>query len=154
MMRRLSNLQFATLCVSAVAISSVALSGCTVTLVSAYDPVTDQTATDLQAKVDTFLLKMAGLAGTPAGNYANNQAFYDELSGSIDALHSRAEAIPQNSITVTQVRELKATVDDLRALHKRSDALRPELVGPSKAALDAEFKAIIAFEDAKKRGKP
>ncbi len=129
--------------------------GCPVHFVSDYDQVTDETATALQTKVDTFLLKMQAAAGTPEGDYNHNKAFYDDMDGALQALLSRAEAIPQNDFTVEQVAALQRSMMDLRKLHEErgSKGLTGTFVGPAKSALDINFKAIIALEGAKRRGK-
>lgn len=129
--------------------------GCPVHFVSNYDQVTDQTATELQTKVDTFLVKMQAAAGTPDGDYNHNKAFYDDMDGALQALLSRAEAIPQNKFTVEQVTALQKSMMDLRKLHEErgSNGLTATFVAPAKSALDGNFKAIIALEGAKRRGK-
>jgi D-aminopeptidase len=129
--------------------------GCPVKFVSDYDEVTDQTATALQTKVDTFVLKMSSTANTPEGTYANNKNFYDEMKGALQALQSRSEAIPLNQPTVSMVKQLQENMEILRTLHEKGGAngLRPEIAGPALSAIDTQFRSIISFEDAKKRGK-
>src|SRR5262245_42611699 len=129
--------------------------GCPVKFVSDYDAVTDPTATALQTKVDTFLVKMVGLAGKPEGTYASNKSFYEEMSGALDAWHSRAAAVPLNTQTAKQIELLKDSMEKLRQLHEGAGAngLRPDLVAIVKGPLDVHFESIIALEDFKKRGK-
>jgi hypothetical protein len=134
---------------------SLVLSACPVRLVSDYDPVLDRTATKLQTQIDTFLVKMQAAAGTPAGEYGRNQAFYEDMVGALRALHSRAEVMPENGITMQQIELLQANLDNLRRLHEQSgtQGLPAPLAGPAQAALDANFRAIIKFETEKRRGK-
>ena len=132
----------------------VATACASVHLVSAYDDITDKSATDLQHKVDHFLLKMESSAGTPAGVYDANPAMYDELQADVDALHVRAAAVPNNHLTLIQVEALDQALADLRKLHEKEGerGLRHDIAEPSRTAFTTIFTAIIKFELAKKRG--
>jgi hypothetical protein len=134
---------------------SLVVSACPVRFVSDYDPVLDRTATKLQTQLDTFVVKMQAAAGTPEGEYGHNKAFYEDMVGALRALHSRAEVMPKNEITIQQIELLQANPDNLRPLHEQSgkQGLPAALAGPAQAALDANFRAIIKFEAEKRRGK-
>lgn len=72
---------------------AAAVSGCmSVRLVSDYDEQIDQGLTQLYAETSTFVDRMIGASGTPAGTYAQNQEFYNDAGGRIDALIARAQA--------------------------------------------------------------
>lgn len=128
---------------------------CTVHFVSDYDEVTDRTITDLQARAEAFVLKMADAAGSPAGTYDSNKAFYTEAKATILTMQSRAAAIPQNVSTVEQLKKLEESIDELAELHREAgdDGLTADVVGPTHAALNVQFGAIIKHELDKKRGK-
>jgi hypothetical protein len=49
------------------------IAGCSYKLMANYDEIIDKNATELQAKVETFLIKMKGAAGTPDGEYKNQK---------------------------------------------------------------------------------
>ena len=72
---------------------AAAVAGCmSVRLVSDYDEQIDQGLTQLYADTSTFLDRMISLSGTPAGAYENNQQFYADAGGRLDALIARAQA--------------------------------------------------------------
>jgi hypothetical protein len=133
----------------------VAVGACTtVRLVSEYDDITDKSATEMQHRVDFFLLRMESAAGTPAGRYSANSATYDSLQSDADALHVRASAVSNNSITLRQVAALDSALADLRKLHQAEGdmGLPSKLAEPSRSAFTSIFTAIITLELAKKRG--
>jgi hypothetical protein len=133
----------------------IAVAACTtVRLVSEYDEITDKSATEMQHKVDQFLLKMETAAGTVAGGYDANAATYDELQADVDGLRVRATAVPNNRFTLEQIDALDRTLADLRKLHKLEGAkgLPSALAEPSRSAFTSIFTAIIKLELAKKRG--
>lgn len=133
----------------------VALSGCTsVKFVSDYDEQTDRVATELQTKVETFLIKMERVAGTPEGTYANNVQFYDEMLGALSALRVRANTLVKNKITVEMIETIETNIGNLKNLHERQGdkGLKKQLSGPARGAINAQFAALIKFENEKKRG--
>jgi len=121
---------------------------------SEYDEVLDAGTTDLQRRVETFLFEMEAKAGTAAGEYAANRAFYDAVRVEHAVLRSRAQAVPKNALTVEQLDLLGASFDKLRELHERGGAngLPREVVEPARTALTAQFVSILKLELAKKRG--
>ena len=79
---------------SAVFVSlSLLLSACaSVTLVPAYDEQIDTGLTNLYAETSAFVDRMIQVAGTPDGTFEQNQEFYTDSLGRMDALIARAEA--------------------------------------------------------------
>jgi hypothetical protein len=72
---------------------SLALAGCSaITLVPPYDDQIDAGLTTLYADTSGFVDKMIALSGKPEGTYAQNQGFYTDAEGRVDALIARAEA--------------------------------------------------------------
>ncbi|GEM_PF-941892 len=128
---------------------------CTVHFVSDYDEVTDRTITDLQGRVEAFMLSMVDAAGTPAGTYDSNKAFYTESKATILTMQSRATAIPQNQSTVDLLKKLEESINELAELHREAgdDGLTADVAGPTHAVLNVQFGAIIKHELDKKRGK-
>lgn len=129
--------------------------GCSsVRFVSEYDEVLDVGTSDLQRRVETFLLDMESKAGTTAGEYAANRAFYDAVQVEHIVLRTRAQAVPNNALTVEQLDLLGTSFDKLRELHDRGGAngLPREVVEPARTALTTQFVAILRLELAKKRG--
>jgi len=140
--------------VFALALVTLVFTGCTVKFVSDYDDITDRAVTDLQLRTQTFLLKAEETAGTPAGEYASNTDFYNDARAAIQSIRLRAQAIPKNSITVAQLDSLDANFGRIRELHRGAGpkGLTPAILDPIIGPLNTQFKAIIKWELAKKRG--
>jgi hypothetical protein len=134
---------------------SLGPAGCgSVRFLSEYDEVLDLGTTDLQRRVETFLLDMEAKAGTPAGEFGAHRAFYDAVRVDLIVLRTRAQAVPKNALTVEQFDLLGSSLEKLRELHERGGAngLPREVVEPSRTALGAQFVSILKLELAKKRG--
>ena len=129
--------------------------GCTLKLISDYDDVTDKSVTELQKKVETFLVRMEAAAGTSEGEVGSNKAFYDETKIALSSLRLRAEAIPNNKLTAEQISGLQDNIEVLRKLHESAGhgGLTKILVEAPRTAFNTQFKAILTLELAKKRGK-
>jgi hypothetical protein len=125
--------------------------GCTIKLISDYDETTDKAVTQLQRKVDGFLVDMQRKAGTPGAEYAKNAQFYDEARVDVDAIRVRAQAMPKNDITVEQIKLIQDSLDKLEQLHKLGFS-SPEEIAPLRSAFDISFTAVLKLELAKKRG--
>jgi hypothetical protein len=133
----------------------LATAACThVQLVSNYDEITDQSATELQKKIESFVHKMEATAGTPAGTYSSNAAVYDDFRTDLSSLEIRARAFDLNSGTIKIIESIRTNVDNLENLHKTGGArgLRKEIAEPALSALNIQFTALIKAELAKKRG--
>ena len=136
-------------------VSWLGASGCSsVRCLTEYDEVLDVGTSDLQRRVELFLLDMESKAGTAAGEFAANRAFYDAVQVEHIVLRTRAQAVPNNALMVEQLDLLGTGLDKLRELHQRGGAngLPREVVEPSRTALTAQFVAILRLELAKKRG--
>jgi hypothetical protein len=129
--------------------------GCAVHFVSDYDEVTDRMITDLQARTEAFVLKMADAAGTPAGTCDSNKVFYTEAKATILTMQSRAAVMPKNQTTVEQLKKLEENIGLMAELHEKAGdlGLIPEKSGPVLDMMDEQFRAIIQHELDKKRGK-
>ena len=132
-------------------IVSLGVSACTLKLVSSYDEVTDKAVTDLQRKVETFLVSLGTEQGQPACAYSNHQTFYREARVDVSAIRVRAAAIPQNELTVEQLRLLDDSLDKLEQLHQIGCPSTEQLKA-LRTAFNASFTAILKLELAKKRG--
>lgn len=135
------------------------LAACTVRLIAPYDEQTDKSVTALQSHVDTFLLRMPGLAGMPAGTYEHNQDFYVASKAELSAISVRAAAIPDNDITMKQLALLADSLETVRQLHAlppKPPATMTSLsagdVESIRTAMNTSFTAILKLELAKKRG--
>jgi hypothetical protein len=136
---------------TAVVVLAATTAGCTIKLISDYDETTDKAVTQLQRKVDGFLVDMQRKAGTPEAAYARNAQFYDEARVDVDAIRVRVQAIPKNDITVQQITLIQDSLEKLEQLHKLGFS-SPEEIAPLRTAFDTSFTAILKLELAKKRG--
>jgi hypothetical protein len=135
------------------------LGGCQVRFVSQYDPQTDAAATELQQRIEGFLIDMeiASQSDLPEDvsrrSYAVNRAFYRDVQVALSSMRLRAEAIPQNELTIQQIAGLEGSIESLRQLHIEGGerGLRPAVIGPARIGLNTHLGAIIRLELAKRR---
>ncbi|MFQ5709488.1 MAG: hypothetical protein ACE5HO_18685 [bacterium] len=131
---------------------TLGLFGCTsVKLIADYDEKVDQEVTALHRKMETFFVRLADIAGTPAGNYENHKEFYEQVKVDISALELRVAVQPKNEITLKQIKLLRDSVDKLEQIHKVG-INSPEVVQPIRESFKTAFTAILKLEMAKKRG--
>jgi len=133
----------------------VALTGCTVTLLSAYDAGTDQMTTALQRSVAGHLETLAEQQA-PACYYENYRAFYVQQHVDVGALALRVNAIPKNQPTIAQVSDLKMALTRFETAHKlasaRNRCLTVGEIQPDATGFDVYFRAILTLEIGKQRG--
>jgi len=129
----------------------VASAGCTIKLISEYDETTDKAVTQLQRKMETFLVDIQRKVGTEEASYDKNAKVYDDLRVDISAILVRAQAIPKNEITVQQIKLFQESVANLEKLHQLGFS-KPEELDPLRSAANITFTAILKLELAKKRG--
>jgi hypothetical protein len=127
------------------------VSACTVKLVSSYDEATDKAVTDLQRKVETFLVDLGSQARSPKCGYNNHKAFYRDVKIDLSAIEVRAAALSQNDLTVEQLRLLEDSLNKLEQLHKIG-CPSTEQLNALRTAFNSSFTAILKLELAKKRG--
>lgn len=104
------------LCIAAVALL-LFVNGCAMT--SSYDPRFDRDLTGLRDELDAFLVSLEATAGTPAGTWAEHEAFYDGLWASFEGLRQRAEAKDSNGPTVLSLSALGQNLHRLESLHRQ-----------------------------------
>ena len=129
----------------------VALSGCSVKLVSSDDEKTDNSVTQLQKDFETFFVTVESQAGLPECKYKNHTKFYRDSKVAVSGIEVRAKAIPNNDITVEQVGLLKNSLDKLEQLHK-IECFSPGQVESLRISFNTSITAILKLELAKKRG--
>lgn len=131
------------------------ISGCTVTLVSKYDEQTDANVTALQKKFDAYFLKLQG-APFPDCSYNANKIFFDDIKVQLSSAQIRANAIPQNDLTLQQIDALAKAISDLETNQKKRDdkktCLPDAIINADRTMFNSIFTAILKFELAKKRG--
>jgi len=129
------------------------MSGCSnIRLIADYDEQTDVAVTQVQRKLEQFLVSLERNIGKEEASYSRNTKFYDDIRVDLSAMRVRAAAIPDNDRTVQQIRLLTDTVDNLEKLHKLGLAAND--IPPIRTAFNVSCTAILKLELAKKRGQP
>ena len=144
-------LGFGVFLVSVCLVVTLALSSCTVKLVSGYDETTDRAVTDLQRKTEAHLVTLESVEGLPECTYENHKQFYDEAKVDISAITVRAAAIPKNDITTQESQLLGSQLENLEKLHKIA-CLSKDQITLVRTHLNTSFTAILKLEFAKRRG--
>ena len=140
-----------TLLSAALLTTALALSGCSIKLISTYDETTDKTVTALQKKTETHLVALEAVEGLPECKYDKHKQFYDEAKVDISAITVRAAAIPKNEITTEQTVLLLNSLKGLEKLHKIA-CLSKDQIASLRTPLNSSFTAILKLELAKRRG--
>jgi len=130
---------------------ALAVSGCSIKLISSYDETTDKTVTDLQKKTEAHLVALEAVEGLPECIYEKHKKFYDEARVDVSAIAVRAAAIPKNEITTEQTILLSNSLDSLGKLHKIA-CLSKDQIKPLRTQFNSSFTAILKLELAKRRG--
>jgi hypothetical protein len=141
--------------ISLLTISAMFISGCTMTIVSKYDEQTDANVTALQKKLDAYFLKLDGET-FPDCSFASNKAFYDDVKVQLNSTQVRANAIPNNDITLKELDALSKAISDFQDAQKMRDSkntcLPAEIITTDRTFFNTIFTAILKLEIAKKRG--
>lgn len=138
-----------------VLVSVLMLSACTLRLISEYDDRTDIAVSELQTKVDGFLVGLEKTPTAPGCTYDRNKQFYVDVTVDIGSLRMRNEGRPKNDITVKQLELLADSLKTLEELHsgKKDKCMLENELEPIRSGLNTSFAAILKLELAKKRGK-
>ena len=138
--------------IAAVFVAAVlALSGCSIQLISKYDEATDKAVTALQKKTEAHLVALEAVQGLPDCKYEKHKQFYEEAKVDISAITVRAAAIPKNEITTQQAGLLAGSLGSLEKLH-RIACLSGDQIAPLRTQFNSSFTAILKLELAKRRG--
>ena len=129
--------------------AAASIAGCSGYFIAEYNPVVDHGATELQQKVDRFLTGLEQTVGTPAGEYDQNVAFYEEVRGDIRTLRDAASQERGNGLTVESLDLIGQNVEKLEAMHAKGIS-RDEL-GVVSTLFDTQFRMLVQLETAKKR---
>lgn len=132
-------------------IMALAISGCSIKLISSYDETTDKAVTALQKKTEAHLVALESVDGLPECKYEKHKQFYDEAKVDVSAIAVRAAAIPKNEITTEQAILLSKSFESLEKLHKIA-CLTNGQIAPLRTQFNSSFTAILKLELAKRRG--
>jgi hypothetical protein len=122
---------------------------CSGYFIAAYNPAVDEGATKLQQNIDGFLDELQKTAGTPAGDYENHEAFYEETRASIQSLRELASQQRGNDLTLRSLDLIGNNLDKLEALH--ADGITPKEIDVARTLFDTQFRMLVQLENAKKR---
>ena len=121
------------------------IASCSLTNVGRYDPVIDQTVTELQQKLTRFFVSAETEAGTPDFAFANFNDFYKDIRVQAESLRIRSAARNEGSIADREVILLDENIKKLQQLHKIG-INSPEEVALLKSAFDQQFTAILKLQ--------
>jgi hypothetical protein len=126
-----------------------AFAGCSSYFIAQYNPAIDSGATQLQQKVDGFLSELEETSATPAGEYEQHAAMYDELRADIQTLREAALQQRGNDLTVRSLELIENNVGQLETMHK--DGISPKEIEIVRTLFDTQFRMLVQLETAKKR---
>jgi len=126
---------------------SLMLSSCKVTLVSAYDAVSEQMVTDMQQITSTFFVKVESDPSSSEVAYKNCKKMYEDLKVKAATLRIRNMEIDKNRFMSTMASQLESNIHDLEALHKikQNGLLTLDDVTLLKSAFEKQYGAIFKF---------
>lgn len=127
------------------------LVACNVTPVSRYDETTDLAVTQLHKDFESFLITLETEAGLTECSYDNHAAFYQMLNVEVRSIQIRANAIPDNALTIEQIDLLADSLQKMAQLHQIR-CLDPGIIASLRSSFDSHITAILKFELGKKRG--
>lgn len=130
-------------------LASLNAASCTsIRLVSEYDEVIDLTATQMQKDVDAFFVELE--RDTPT--YDQSRDFYDRIRVDLRAVQFRAGLYEKNKQTIGMLQNVADNIDLLETAHQEGFQEPAKEIGLFRSAFATNFKGIIKFEVAKKRG--
>lgn len=133
---------------------AIALAGCAVQFVSAYDEVFDRSANEAQQNLALLLTELQDPA-SPSRTYRNSAPPFAEIAADLHALRVRAEANNEggrNAETITIVDTIQENVALRQERHRPNPGGPPAaFVQSAQGLLDLQFRSLIAFEFTKKR---
>lgn len=127
----------------AAVVAAFALSGCTISLVSSYDEVTDKAVQDLAAKTEAVIAD----ATLNSGSYRKHASFYTEAQGAIAAIEMRSALYKQNEAEIATLGRLRTATRNMGRIHQIAGSLRPAEAEGVRSLL----RSLIHHQLAKKR---
>lgn len=133
----------------------IGLAACKVTLLSAYDQVTDNVLSQMQQSTSAFFVKYETDPQSPELVHAKQQPFYQDLKTHSRTLRIRNNAIEQNKPMIGMLDLLDENINLMDSLHrgKPNGLLSTADVQLLKSAFESQYTAMFKFIMAlKKRG--
>lgn len=137
---------------SVMALLVLALNGCvSIKMVGEYDEQTDVAVTQIQRKMEQFLIGLERNIGKETASYANNTKFYDEIMADVVAARVRVAAIPENDYINQQLGFLRLNIINLENTHKFG--ITRDDIPLIRTTFNNSCTSILRLELAKKRGR-
>ena len=132
-------------------------SACHTALLSDYDDVFDQEASNTQKDVDGLFRKIIGNPdksnpSVSAETYAGNKDAYARIETELDALEVRAQAHDHNDGTIDSVRKIQASFSDVEEAYKTKPSINIADANIKLTIMKQQFAALIKEEILKKQG--
>jgi hypothetical protein len=123
------------------------LTACKITLLSAYDEVTDRVLSEMQQSTTGFFVKYETTPSAPELKYQNQQPFYQGLMTSSRTLRIRNSAIEKNRPMITMLDLLDENIMLMDSLHRQKPdgLLAPHDVRLLKSAFETQYTAMFKF---------
>lgn len=127
--------------------SIVLFTACKVTLLSAYDEVTDQSLSAMQQSTTAFFVKHETNPGSQDLAYKNQQPFYEDLKIKSRTIRIRNNAIEKNKIMINMLDLLDENINLMDSLHhkKPNGLLSQSDVTLLKSAFEQQYTAMFKF---------
>ena len=127
---------------------ALALSACTVHLISGYNSQLMDDMENLQKQLNVMLIDVKSNIGKPQASYSHYQSTYTNAYAQLDTTISQLKAIPNSSVTLQQVTVLKEAVQSLETLHKKGFK-SVQQVTILQNTINTDFTAIYTLQYAK-----
>jgi len=129
------------------------LQGCAVSLISSYDETIDKTVTQFNEEFLKFAAEMNRKAGTPAGTYESNRAYYDTWNAKLETMKIRAIArSPVQGCSMTQsfkgLMPQGLAAFQAQAAPNTEEPKRGDCTAILLALLQVQFRNFAEFHDA------
>ncbi len=124
--------------------------GCSVKLISDYDPGTDQAVTELHRDVESLLTSLEDAVGSEKASPERYGERYEKILANVRSLRVRAGSRPKNELQVRQLAAVEEQVGLLRRAH--GEGLAAEDIELFRRGFEQSFQAILKLELAKQRG--
>lgn len=128
---------------------------CNVTLIGAYDQVTDLSIQKIQNDVSILIVKLERNVedNNPVANsYENFKSSYENIEGEVESLIIRCGALEKYQLISRQVNLLQTNIKDFEKIHKLGLTTK-QPIETIKRTFEIYFKSMIILQNGLKRKK-
>ncbi len=136
-------------------ILAVLITSCHVTLIGAYDQVTDESIQKIQNDVSMIIVRLErnfDNNDAAANKYENFKSDYETIDGEIESLKIRCSALAKYQLITQQVDLLSQNLKDFEQIQKLG-LINKQPVETIKSTFENSFKAMIVLQNGLKREK-